>query len=157
MSKQIIIEENKVLKLKNVLTKTFIIDENFDENAFNIKFKEFNDYILNNKIASFGPMIIKNQIIGTEKKLIQFKLMIQTKNESLKVAAPYGFEIEHKTKPCLFSQFIGNHQDQGYANLKMQVYAYENDLILDVESYQVTKNKDNEVEIDTFVPIIGRV
>lgn len=157
MSKEIIIEENKVLKLKNVLTKTFIIDENFDENTFNIKIKEFNDYILNNKITSFGPMIIKNQIIGTDEKVIQFKLMIQTKSESLKVVAPYGFEIEHKTKPCLFSRFNGNHQNQGYANLKMQVYAYENDLILDVESYQVTKNKDNEVEIDTFVPIIGRV
>lgn len=157
MSKEIIIEENKALKLNNVLTRTFTIDENFDECRFNTKIKEFNDYILNNKITSFGPLIIKNQIIGNEKKKIQIKLMIQTKNESLRVIAPYGFETEHKTKPCLFSRFNGNQQDQGYANLKMQVYAYENNLILDVESYQVTKNKENEVEIDTFVPIIGRV
>ena len=155
MSKEILVEENKVLKLKNVFIKTMIIDEEFTKVPFEKRIKDFEDYVRNNDYLPFGPLIIRNSIIGTEEAKIQLKLMIQLKKE-INVIPPYEFIKELKTKPCLFSRFIGEEKDSGLAGSKMQVYAYEHDLVLDVESYSITKKEDSHIVMDTFVPIIGR-
>lgn len=156
MSKEIIIYENKTLKLCNVLSRIFIVDDSFGEKPFELRVKEFNDFILNNSLVGYGPLIIKNTIIGTTDRKLQISLMRQLKNDSVKVTYPYSFQKEFKTPPSLFSRFKGKECDSGIANLKMQVYAYENDLVLDVESYAITTKEENEFVVDTFVPILGR-
>lgn len=156
MSKDIEIHENKILMLKNVLSKTIIVDENFEKKPFELRVKEFQDYILNNSLDGFGPLIIKNTIIGGEERKVEIVLLRQLRNESVKAIYPYGFIKELKTPPCLFSRFTGQEANSGFAGLKMQVYAYENDLVLDIESYTISQNINDNFQMDTFIPIIGR-
>lgn len=156
MNKEILIYENKILKLTQIFSKTIVIDDNFNEKPFEIVLKEFDDYMKNNKMIGYGPLIIKSGIIGTDEKKMFLKLMRQIKNEDIKCIYPYEFYKEIKTPPCLLSRFEGNNNDSSIASMKMQVYAYEHDLILDIESYTVTKTIDDKVIIDTFIPILGR-
>ena len=156
MNKEILVLENKILKLKHVFSKTIVIDENFSDKPFNIIIKEFDDYMKNNKIEGFGPIIVKSGFVGNEEKKMYIKLMRQTKNDTIKTIYPYEYAEEFKTIPCLFSRFNGNSNDQAIATMKMQVYAYEHNLVLDTESYAITKINDDESQIDTFIPILGR-
>ncbi len=154
MSREILIEENKVLKLKNVLSRTLSFE---DGELLDKKLHMFQNYLKNNKLESFGPLIINTYIErDIEPKLI-IKAMIQLKIENPKLLPPYVFEKELKVGPCLFSRFEGNEQHSGIAQSKMQVYAYENYLILGTESYMVYKDKKEETTtIDVFIPLIGR-
>jgi len=154
MNKEILIFENKVLKLKNVFSKSIIINDN--SKPLNIIVKEFDDYMKNNKLEGYGPLIIKTGIVGTTEKKMMIKLMRQLKNDNISVVFPYEFLAELKTPPCLLSRFQGVEKDSSMAGLKMQVYAYENSLILDVESYVISKKEKDELIIDTFIPIIGK-
>ena len=156
MNKEILVLENKTLKLSHVFSKTIVLDDNFNEKPFNLVVKEFDDYMKNNRIIGYGPLIVKSGIVGTEEKKMIIKLMRQAKNERINAIYPYEFQEEVKTPPCLFSRFNGNSNNQTMASMKMQVYAYEHNLVLDMESYTITKNNDNELEIDTFIPILGR-
>lgn len=156
MNKEILVLENKTLKLKSAFSKTIVVDDSFNEKPFELIVKEFDDYMKNNKIIGYGPLIVKSGIVGTEEKKMIIKLIRQTKNEKINTIYPYEFKEEIKTPPCLFSRFNGNSNDQTISSMKMQVYAYEHNLVLDIESYTITKNNNDEVEIDTFIPIIGR-
>lgn len=154
MSREILIEENKVLKLKNVLSRTLSFE---DGELLDKKLHMFQNYLKNNKLESFGPLIINTYIEGDIEPKLIIKAMIQLKIENPKLLPPYVFEKELKVGPCLFSRFEGKEQFSNISQSKMQVYAYENNIILGTESYSVYKEQteDNSV-IDTFVPIVGR-
>jgi hypothetical protein len=156
MNKEIMIYENKTLKLSHVFSKTIVIDDSFNEKPFEMVLKEFDDYMKNNKLLGYGPLIIKSGILGNEEKKMYLKLMRQTKNDSIKCIYPYEYNEEIKTPPCLLSRFEGNNNDSQIASMKMQVYAYEHNLILDIMSYTITKPNEDMVIIDTFIPILGR-
>ena len=156
MNKEIVVMENKILKLTHVFSKTIVIDEKFSETPFELQVKEFDDYMKNHKLLGYGPLVMKSGIVGTDEKKMIIKLMRQIRNDDVFGVYPYEFQEELKTPPCLFSRFEGNNDDSSIASMKMQVYAYEHNLVLDMESYTITKGKENEVEIDTFIPIIGR-
>lgn len=154
MNKEIIIEENKILKLKNVLMREFKLDEE----PLNKKLYMFESYLKMHKIETFGPLIIKTHIEGTDKPDLLISVLIQTKEENPTIIRPYSFTSEVKVGPCLFSRFIGKEENAGIAQSKLQVYAYEKNIVLGSESYSVYKNQTSEyAEIDTFVPIIGRL
>ena len=55
MNKEILIEENKVLKLKNVLMREFSFD---DEDSLDKKMHMFESYLKVHNIETFGPLII---------------------------------------------------------------------------------------------------
>ena len=156
MNKEIIISENKILKLNQVISKAFIINDAFTSKPLELHIKEFYDYMKNNKIIGYGPLIIESGIVGNDEKKMILKFMRQTKNESISVVYPYEFYKEIKTPSCLFSRFQGLEKDSSIASLKMRVYAYENNLVLDIDSYTITNNENDEVIVDTFIPIIGR-
>lgn len=157
MSKVIDIFENKILSLKNVFEKSILIDDKFGEKPFELRIKEFVDYCKNNKIETFGPLIIKTSLVGNEDVKVKLSFMVQTKLDEINAIFPYSFTKELKTMPSLFARFEGKSVDSEVATYKMKVYAYENDLILDNVSYTITKEvEDNNVIVDTFVPIIGR-
>ena len=156
MSKVIDVYENKVLKLKNVFSQTLVIDEKFTNKPLELYYKDFIDYMKNNKIEGFGPIVVYNSIIGSDEKKMILKLLRQTKNEHISCVYPYEYQEEIKTKPCLFSRFNGYEKDAINQSYKMQVYAYENDLVLDIESYTISKQEEDKVSVDVFIPILGR-
>lgn len=153
MNREILIEEDKVLKLKNALIREFKIDDE----PLDKKLHMFESYLKMHKIETFGPLIIKTHIEGTETPELIISALVQVKDDNPKLLSPYKFEKELKIGPCLFSRFEGKEQFSNISQSKMQVYAYENNIILGTESYSVYKEQteDNSV-IDTFVPIVGR-
>lgn len=154
MNKEILIEENKILKLKNVLMREFKLDEE----PLDKKLYMFESYLKMHKIETFGPLIIKTHIEGTDTPNLIISVLVQTKEENPTIIRPYSFTSEVKVGPCLFSRFIGEEENAGIAQSKLQVYAYEKNIVLGSESYSVYKTQTAEYsEIDTFVPIIGRL
>ena len=140
MNKEILIEENKVLKLKNVLMREFSFD---DEDSLDKKMHMFESYLKVHNIETFGPLIIKTYIEDDDYSKLIITVIIQTQSNHPKVLVPFKFHKE------LFSSLA-----QG----KMQVYAYENNIVLGSESYSVFKERnENYSIIDTFIPIIGRI
>lgn len=153
MNREILIEEDKVLKLKNTLIREFIMDEEPIEKKLHM----FESYLKMHRIETFGPLIIKTHIEGTETPELIISAIIQVKNDNPKLLSPYKFEKGLKIGPCLFSRFEGKEQYSNIAQSKMQVYAYENSIILGTESYSVYKEQTEHYSIiDTFVPIVGR-
>lgn len=153
MSRKIIIEENKILKLKNVLIRKFKIDNEPFEKMIHM----FESYLKMHKIERFGPLIIKTHVEGTITPELVISAIIQVKDSNIKLISPYTFIEELKIGPCLFARFDGEETYANIAQSKMQVYAYENNLILGTESYSVYKEKNEKNTcIDTFIPIVGR-
>lgn len=158
MSKEILVDSNRFLKLKNVLELTIDLSKLNDENNINKKIKMFDDYIKNHNLNSYGPLVISTNIIGGDSPKILMKLVRQIKNIEHKTISPYEIKNEFKTENCVYSHFEGNENDVNIAQLKMQVYAYEHDLVLDTICYLVyILQKDDFVKVDTFIPILGSV
>jgi hypothetical protein len=152
MSREILILENKVLKLKNTLIRKFKIDDEPLEKKLHM----FESYLKIYKIETFGPIILKTHIEGTDLSELVISAIIQVKSDKPKLLSPYKFENEIKVGPCLFSRFEGKEQYANIAQCKMQVYAYENNIILGTESYSIYKERNEKYSvIDTFVPIVG--
>ncbi len=155
MNKEILIEENKVLKLKNVLMREFSFD---DEDSLDKKMHMFESYLKVHNIETFGPLIIKTYIEDDDNSKLIITVIIQTQSNHPKVLVPFKFHKELKVGPCLFARFEGNEQFSSLAQGKMQVYAYENSIVLGSESYSVFKERnENYSIIDTFIPIVGRI
>ena len=66
MNKEILINENKILKLNQVISKAFIINDTFTSKPLELYIKEFDDYMKNNKIIGYGPLIIESGMVGTD-------------------------------------------------------------------------------------------
>ena len=66
MNKEILINENKILKLNQVISKAFIINDTFTSKPLELYIKEFDDYMKNNKIIGYGPLIIESGMVGPD-------------------------------------------------------------------------------------------
>ncbi len=157
MNKEILIDENRTLKLKNVISLTINVTNLKNKEQFNNKVIQFDNYLKNNNLTQIGPLITETVIIGGDEPKILMKLIRQIK-ETHKPTIPYEFVNELKTDICLYSRFEGQEANASIAQSKMQVYAYEKSLILDTTSYQVhlERDSDNNVVLDTFIGILGR-
>src|SRR5574344_219858 len=155
MSKEIFIDENRILKLKNIICYTFNLANLKDGEDINSKMNGFQNYLKNHNLLSFEPLVISTVMIGGDEPKILLKIMSQIKEE-YNAIAPYEYIPEFKTEPCLFAHFEGAESDSQIANSKLQVYAYENEIVLDSVSHLVYLNKseDNFVKLDIFIPII---
>lgn len=158
MNKKIFVDENRTLKLKNIISYTIDVANLKNKEQFNNKVIQFDNYLKNNNLTQIGPLITETVIVGGDNPKIFLKLIKQIK-EIHKPIFPYKFLSEVKTGICLYSRFEGKESDANIAQSKMQVFAYENSLILDTTSYQVHLERDenSNVIVDTFIEILGRI
>lgn len=156
MSKEIFVDNNRVLKLKNILEYTINLSNITEEDDLNKKIKTFDDYIKNHNLSSFGPLIVRTSIVSGDNPKVLMKVIKQIRDVNHKTNIPYQVLSELKTPNCVYSHFEGNQNDISIAQSKMQVYAYEHDLVLDTICYLVyLSQQDDEVKVDTFIPILG--
>lgn len=156
MNREILVDDSRILKLKNIISITINLSKLKDPDDLNKKIKNFDDYCKNNALQIVGPLVTETIMIDGDEPKILLKLMRQI-IDKFKPTIPYQFEEELKTNVCLYSRFEGNENDSSIAQSKLQVYAYENEYILDTSFYQVhIKKEENYVVIDTFIPILGR-
>ena len=152
-TEKIIVKENKTLKLNNVLIREVSQNELMDINQITYM---MDSYIKSKGNSSLGPMINYSAVEGDENgqaKLI-IKLMVQLKNPIHNIEKPYEFKGQIRVTNCLFARFTEKEENLQYAYSKLGLFAFENDIKLQGDSYTIFVNKD-EVGIvaDVFMEL----
>ncbi len=155
MNKPIVIEGNKILKMKNLIKYTIDLSTLKENDKIELLVSKFENHIKNNNLTPNGPLVMKTNLIGGDEPKMYLSFLRPIK-ESFQTTMSYDRVDELDTGLCVYSKFIGKEESSSIANSKMQVYAYENNLILDTLSYIIRLSPiDDNVVIDTFIPIIG--
>jgi hypothetical protein len=105
-----------------------------------------------------GPLIMYSSgTIGADsenKPIIDSKVMVQLKQNNISLELPYYFEKEIRIENCLLARFNDNAEKLQFATIKLQLYAYENDIELSGETYIIMiKQEEENVLADVFMPV----
>lgn len=152
-NEKIAVRENKTLKLTNVLCRKINIQE---ENSMESALHMFDSYIKANSLTSYGPLIVHSKIKTSLSGEIdiEIKLMFQIKEDTFKPNSGYELISIIRKSNCLFARFSGNPEDLQYANTKLNLIAYENDITLSQESFTIYLEQDAlKVLADIFIPV----
>jgi hypothetical protein len=152
-TEKIVVRENKALKLNNVLVREVNQIELTDINKISYMMES---YIKSKGNAIIGPRINYSNIEADENGQIKIisKLMVQIKNPIYNVETPYEIQNEIKVTNCLFARYTEKEENIQFAYLKLQLYAFENDIKLKGNSYTVfVENKDGKMVADVFMEI----
>ena len=158
MNKEIFISADRILKLKNLLSHSINLSNLKEGESLDKKIRNFDNYIKNNNLTKVGPFVIKTTMSGgTEPKII-LTLLQQIRDVDFKCSIPYEIVEEINSGMCVYTRFEGHESNANVAQAKTQVYAYENNLILDTTSYTVyvKRNEDGSCVLDNFSVIMGR-
>lgn len=145
--------ENKKLKLVNVYTKELrgIQIEDLEK-----EIQKFLNFIEISKIQTRGPFITKN--IGTNihddgSISVDYDLMVQTVKKKPNNSG-FKFYETLTVENCLYVRYEGTNDELAYAQSKLQLHIWENNLIDLGEQYMVHLTTDNSwLEVDIFMPV----
>lgn len=151
------LSENKTLKLQNVLSISFIID-NDELPDFNVEVEKMNSTIRAHGARQIGPLVQYSSIgIGeNDEKIIKHTLMLQSDVFLHNIQKPYRMDSVIQVKNCLYARYNGPDAYIKYAYDKIGVYAFENDYELDGSNYTiyVSENEDEDTTmVDVFMPV----
>lgn len=153
ITEKIIVKENKILKLNNVLIREVSQNEfiNIKKVAYMME-----SYIKSKGNSVVGPMINYSAAQGNEngQPTLILKLMLQLKNPICNIETPYEFKNHIRVTNCLFARFTENEEKLRYAYVKLELFAFENNLELKGDSYMVSVDKSNEkIVADVFMEL----
>jgi hypothetical protein len=147
--------ENKILKLVNVLSRKVPETELFsqDKHLFMLQ-----SWLKAKGYETLGPLIMYSSgIIGVDaenKPIIDSSVMVQLKQNSIRLEVPYRFEKEIRIENCLLARFNGNAEKLQFATNKLTLFAYENDIELNGETYIVLiEQNEHSLLADVFMPV----
>jgi len=153
MPEKIQINENKTLKLTNVLIREIHETELMDSNRFLVM---MNNYILSKGTISKGPLVQFTSVSTNEngQPAIITKLMLQLQSD-INIELPYVYKSMIKQENCLFARFEEREEYLHLAYDKLIVYAFENDISLCGNNYTVyvERKENNYITADIFMPI----
>ena len=151
--KNIEIQLGKRLKLHKAIFK--ILDE---KETLNMQksIQMFDSYIKSLGLKPKGPLITKNRSL-VEDNIIKNEVCLIGQIENTihqKLEYPYSFEDEFVTGKCLYAHYSGDKEHILVAKSKIEVVAYENDIRLTNELYNVfLEEKEGIITLDVFAPI----
>lgn len=151
MSNKIQINENKTLKITNVLIQEIDINKPED---FNTTVIQMENYIKSKGAMPIGPLIQKTSYsINEEGQLdIQLFFMRQSNNFIHNVEEPYKMESVIRVRNCMYARYIGPEEKLNFAYDKINVTAFEEDIELSNENYTIFVDKqDDDIIADVFV------
>lgn len=154
---EIIIYENKTLKLQNVLSVKLDLSSE-DANMFEKEVTKMNTFIQTHGAKQIGPLIQYTDVeINEENEVdVAMQFMLQADNFIHKVEPPYNMESVLRVKKCLYARYTGPEGKVKFAYDKLGVYAFENEIELEGCNYTiyVDRNEEDETMIaDVFMPI----
>jgi hypothetical protein len=152
-TEKITVKENKTLKLNNVLIREVSQNEFMDINKVTYM---MDSYIKSKGNSRLGPMINYTAAEGDEngQAKIIIKLMIQLKNPIHNIEKPYEFKNQIRITNCLFARFSEKEENLQYAYSKLTLFAFENDIKLQGDSYTVFVNNNEEgIVADVFMEL----
>lgn len=151
IKEKIHVNNNKTLKLNNVLSKELVVDkmESFDKEVL-----QMDNYIKSRGAQPLGPLI---QYMSTKEdddglgKLVVC-LLRQSSVFLHNIDYPYSMKSLLKINNCMYARFIGNESKIRFAYDKLNLIAFENDFDLKGNSYTVfVSQNDDEIVADIFM------
>ena len=152
---QIEFRENKILKFTNVLSRKVPAEDLFSQDKYILMLQNF---IKAKGYESFGPLILYSSgVTGVDndnKPIIDCRIMLQLKQNKVRLEIPYRFEKEIRIENCLLARFNDNADKMQFATNKLTLFAYENDIELTGENYIVLIKQEKEnLMADVFMPV----
>lgn len=151
---QIEFRKNKVLKLLNILSRPVPMEEIMKQDK---QVAMLESWIKAKGYQQQGPLIMYSSGIkgmDGDKPIIDSKIMVQLKNNNVRLELPYKFEPEIRIENCLMARFNDNADKLQFATQKLSLFAYENDLELTEETYIVfIKQIEESLLADVFMPV----
>ena len=153
--KKLQFHENKVLKLTNVLEYKILLDtEKFD---FNIVIEQMQSYIRTKGVMQIGPLIqYTRTYTNTDNELeIELILMLQCSDFIHNVKAPFSMKAVIRVPNALYCRYTGPDSCLKFAYDKINLEAFENDIVLENCNYTVFLKNDMQDDVmiaDVFVP-----
>lgn len=155
MVKSIKLNENKTLKLNNVISCRMDMDE---KSSFEQEINKMRIYIQLHGARPVGPLIQFTKVIlhddGNTDVDIEF--FLQSNRFIHNVEAEFKMDAIMKVKNCLYARYVGPEDKIKFAYDKLGVYAFENDIELDGSNYTIYVDRNEEEETmvaDVFMPI----
>jgi len=147
--------ENKVLKLINVLSKEVPTKGLFSHEKHVIMLQ---NWIKTKGYDTIGPLIMYSSSFKRSNEdlppTIDSKVMLQLKQDSIKLEKPYEFTQQIRVENCLMARFNGKDEDLHYAIMKLQVFSYENNVELTGEIYIILISEGTDCFMaDIFMPV----
>lgn len=147
------INNNKILKLTNVLIYSLMMDIN---TKLEIEVAKMENYVKSKGSAPLGPLIqyiSPNQTFLEDTSFgVMIKLMRQSTNFINHTEPPYSMESIIRVKDCIYTRFIGKESDLGIAYEKIKLVAYEEDFDLVGDSYTIfLENESGQITADIFM------
>jgi hypothetical protein len=142
MDREIEIVENKVLKLKNVLSKE-LVSGNPAETQRSMHM--FETYIRSKDLEPYGPTIVRGTVIFDNGRPRERKeMMVQLRNVPSKVEPPHAFTESMRVENCMLARYKGEASGLPMAYGKMQVHAFEKEIDLVGETYTIVVGQDGD-------------
>ena len=147
--------ENKTLKLTNVLKYKILLDEeNFD---FNVAIEQMQSYIKTKGAMQIGPLIQYTRTFVNESNELDMEIimMLQCNNYIHSVEQPYSMESVLRVPNALYCRYNGPEQSLKFAYDKINLEAFENDIKLADYNYTIFVDNNPEEDImiaDVFIP-----
>lgn len=147
--KKISISPSKTLKLTNILiNRCQIKEEDFD---FTVSIEQMQSFIRTKGAVQIGPLIqYTNSYINEAGEMdIDIRLMLQCNHYIHSVQQPYTMESMIRIPNCMYCRYIGPEDKLSFAYQKIQLEAFENDILLKGDSYTIFVDRDEENETIT--------
>ena len=165
--KRIDVQQNKTLRLDNVLIKnifqvsTLSEDENdliYNDISLETEIAKMNNVIRMNGAIPIGPLI---QYSGAKQICdgdthIKLCLMIQSDRYLNNLKNPYEMQSSLVVKNCMYVRFTGFEDDISYAYEKIRIEAYEWGVKLKGNSYTIYLGSDKDtgmITADIFMEV----
>jgi hypothetical protein len=149
--KEIEVVENKILKLKNVISREF---GSQDANEIQRITHLFDAYVKSHRLTPYGPMVILART-EFERGVITQKntMLVQVRETVDKIEAPYSFTELVRVENCLMARYKGDLASLPMVYSKLQVYSFEHDIKLKDGTYTVFVEQSSPEKIlaDVFV------
>ncbi|NLD48723.1 MAG: hypothetical protein GX660_16285 [Clostridiaceae bacterium] len=150
-NEKIQISDNKTLKLSNVLIKEIDIKQN---EGIEKEVMQMENFLKNKGAQPIGPLIQYMDVEGSNEGEIKMviKLMRQSNIFLHNVELPYKMESLIRVKNCMYARFNGEEQKLKLAYDKIDVMAFEEDIMLKGNCYTIfVDNTDGRIIADVFM------
>ncbi len=150
-NEKIQVNNNKTLKLTNVLINQVDLKENEGLDQEIVKMENF---IKNKGAIPIGPLIqytnVENDGINEPKVVI--KLMRQSNTFIHNIEEPYKMKSVIRVKNCMYARYNGEESKLKFAYDKINLIAFEEDIPLEGDSYTIfVANNDDGIIADVFM------
>lgn len=149
------LSNNKTLKLTNVLKcKINFADEDM---RIDTQVEQMQSYIRTKGATQIGPLIqYTNSYINEAGEMdIEMIFMLQCSNFIHSVEQPYQMEAVLRVPECMYVRYNGAEQTLKLAYDKINVTAFEEDILLNGDSYTIFVAQNEEegtIVADVFMP-----